>query len=239
MRTQDSAGDGADQQGSDQMRIDVARPPVQQAGDTGQNHGMSNIGANHDLGRERIEQKKRHHNDAARPDRSDADQESAGESDDTHAGERLQRGLAVGETFFNPSLEQKQRRNQHQQQSHGGLDEVVYPSAINVAQVHQKRYAEKRAGNAAERHRQHHFFSHRAFIQVHDAGGNLGEKVEQRVAAHGDDGGHAQAEDEHGQQQYAAAQTRQPDQRSNREADQYFEEQEFHAYLGVLSSQET
>src|ERR1700693_2974651 len=148
----------------------------------------------------------------------------------------------MGEAFFNPSLEQKQRRDQHQQQSHGVFDEVVDPSAINVAKVHQKSHAEKRAGNAAERHRQHHFPSHRAFVQVHDAGGNLGEKVEQRVAANRNDGGHVQAEDEHGQQQYAAAQTRQPDQRSNREADQHFEEQEFHtvsssSQFPVLSSQ--
>ena len=60
---------------------------------------------------------------------------------------------------------------------------------------------------------------------MHDAGGNLGEEVEQRVATDGNDGGHAQAEDEHGQQQYAAAQTRQPDQRSYDEADQYLKEQ--------------
>jgi hypothetical protein len=45
------------------------------------------------------------------------------------------------------------------------------------------------------------------------------------VAADGNDGGHAQAKDEHGQQQHAAAQTRQPDQRSHDEADQHFEQQ--------------
>ena len=57
---------------------------------------------------------------------------------------------------------------------------------------------------------------------MHDGGGNLGEEVAQGVAADGDDGRHVQAEDEHGQQQYAAAQTRQSDQRSHDEADQYF-----------------
>src|SRR5450759_2041210 len=229
MRAQHSAGDRADQQGTDQVGVDVARPPVQQAGDAGQNHGMGNVGADHDFGRERIKQKKHHHDDAARPDRSDADQKSAGQADETHAGKRFHGGLALGEMFFNPSLEQKQRGNQYQQQSHSGLDEVVDPGAIDMAQMLQKSHAEVRAGNAVDRHRQDDFLPHRAFAQVHDAGGNLGEKVEQRVGTDGNDGGYAQAEDEHGQQQHAATQTCQPDQRSNREADQHFEEQEFHA----------
>src|ERR1019366_6469585 len=178
MRAEHSAGNRADQQGTDQMGVDVARPPVQQAGDAGQNYGMGNVGANHDFGHEGIEQKKHHHNDAARPDRSDADQESADQADDTHAGKRFHGGLALGETFFNPSLEQKQRGNQYQQQSHGGLDEVVDAVAIDVAQVLQKSHAEVRAGNAADRHRQHDLSAHCTLPQVHDAGGNLGEKVE-------------------------------------------------------------
>src|ERR1700676_1530912 len=204
------------------MPVDVARAPVQQAGDAGQNHGMGNVGADHDLGSERVKQKKHHHEDAARPHRSDSEQKSACESDDTHEGERLHGGLAFGEVFFNPSLEQKQRGNQYQQQSHGGFDEVVDAGAIDLPQVHQKRYAEVRAWNAADRHRQYDLLPHCALQQVHDAGGNLREKVEQRITTDGNDSGNVQAEDEHGQQQHAAAQTRQPDQRSNREADQHF-----------------
>src|SRR5208337_5507075 len=229
MRAEHSAGNRAKEQGTDQMCIDIARPPVQQAGDAGQNHGVGNVGANHDFGRERIKQKKQHHDDAARPNRSDADQETAYQSDETHSGKRLHGWRPVGEMIFNPPLEQKQHGNQHQQQTHGGLDEVVDDGAIDVAQVHQESHAEIRTGNAADRHRQHDLSAHRAFAQVHDAGGNLGEKIEQRIAADGNDGGHAQAEDEHGQQQYAAAQTGQADQRPHDEADQHFEEQEFHA----------
>src|SRR5208337_980322 len=229
MRTQHSAGNRADQQGGDQVGIDVARPPVQQAGDAGQNHGVGNVGADHDFGHERIKQEKQHHNDAARPDRCDAHQKSSDQSDDAHAGKRFHSGLPLGQMFFNPSLEQEQRRNQYQQQPDRRFDEVVDAVAIDVAQVHQKSYAQVRAGNAAERHRQHNLLPHRAFAQVHDAGRNLGEKVEQRVATHGNDGGYTQAEDKHGQQQNAATQTRQPDQRPYDEADQHFEEQEFHA----------
>src|ERR1700675_1669287 len=140
--------------------------------------------------------------------------------------------------FFNPSLEQKQRGNQYQQQSHGGFDEVVDAGAIDLPQVHQKRYAEVRAWNAADGHRQYDLLSHCALPQMHDAGGNLREKVEQRIATDGNDSGNVQAKDEHGQQQYAATQSRQPDQRSNREADQYFQQQEFHAVSWLaLSSQ--
>src|ERR1700732_2085603 len=222
MRAEHSAGDRADQQRADQMPVDVPRAVVQQASDAGQNHGVGNVGAHHDLGSERIKQKQQHHDDAARPDRSDADQKSADESDHSHEGERLHGGLALGEMFFNPSLEQKQRGNQYQQQSHGGLNEVVHAGAVDLPQVHQKRHAEVRSRNAADGHRQYDLLPHCALPQVHDAGGNLREKVEQRITTDGNDSGNMQAEDEHGQQQHAAAQTRQPDQRSNREADQHF-----------------
>src|ERR1700686_1518550 len=222
MRAEHSAGDRADQQCADQMTVDVARAVVQQASAAGQNHGVGNVGAHHDLGSERIKQKQQHHDDAARPDRSDADQKSADESDNSHEGERLHGGLAFGEVFFNPSLEQKQRGNQYQQQSHGGFDEVVDAGAIDLPQVHQKRYAEVRARNAADRHRQYDLLSHCALPQMHDAGRNLGEKIEQRIATDRNDSGNVQAKDEHGQQQNAATQSRQPDQRSYYEADQYF-----------------
>ena len=107
---------------------------------------------------------------------------------------------------FNPSLEQKQRGNQDQQQSHGGLDEIVDSGAVNVAQVDEKSHAQVRAGNAARRQGQNDFSPHRAFAQMHDAGGNLGEEVEHRVAADRDNRRNAQAKDEHGQQQHAATQ---------------------------------
>ena len=124
--------------------------------------------------------------------------------------------------FFNPSLEQKQRGNQYQQQSHRGFDEVVDVIAIDLPQVDKKRHSEVRARNAADRHRQYDLLPHCALPKMHDAGRNLREKVEQRIATDGRDSRNVQAEDEHGQQQYAAAQSRQPDQRPYYKADQYF-----------------
>src|SRR5580658_3853553 len=105
---------------------------------------------------------------------------------------------------FDPSLEQKQCGNHDQQQSHGGLDEVVDASAMDLAQVHQKTHSEVRAGNAADRQRQYHFHAYRALAKVHEAGGNLGEEVAQCIAADSHDGGDVQAEDQHGQQQNSA-----------------------------------
>ena len=125
MRAEHSAGNRADQQGADQMPVDIACPPVQQAGDAGQNYGMGNIGADHDFGSERIKQEQQHHDDAARPDRGDAHQKSADQSNDTHEGERLHGGLAIGEMLFNPPLKHQQGGDQYQQQSYSGLDEVV------------------------------------------------------------------------------------------------------------------
>ena len=55
---------------------------------------------------------------------------------------------------FNPSLEQKQGGDYDEQQSHGGLDEIVDAGAMDLAQVHQKTHAEIRAGNAADGERQ-------------------------------------------------------------------------------------
>src|ERR1700690_674233 len=204
------------------MPIDVARPPGQQAGHAGQEYCMGNVGSDHNLGRKRIEQKKQHHDDAAGTDRSDAHEKSANQSNDAHEGERLHGGLTSDEMVFNPFLEKEQDRNHDQQQPHCGLDEIVYAGAMNLPQVHQKSDAEIRAGNTAHGQRQDDFSPYRAFAQVDDAGGNLGEEVAHRVTADGSDGGDVQAKNEHGQQQYAAAQTRQPDQRSNREADQHF-----------------
>src|SRR5467141_2654488 len=138
--------------------------------------------------------------------------------------------------FFNPSLEKEQSRNQYQQQSHGGFYEVVAVIAIDLPQVDKKRRAEVRARNAADRHRQYDLLPHRALPEMHDAGRNLREKVEQRIATNGRDSGNVQAEDEHGQQQDAAAQSRQPDQRPYYKADQYFQQQKFHAVSWLVFS---
>src|SRR5260370_40315093 len=94
--------------------------------------------------------------------------------------------------------------------------------AIDWAQVHQKSHSEVRARNASDRHSQNDFPSHRALPQMHDAGRNLGEKIEHRIATNGRDSGNVQAENEHGQQQYAAAQTRQPYNGSSNAAAQEF-----------------
>ncbi len=112
--------------------------------------------------------------------------------------------------------------NYDQQQSHRGFDEIVDTRAMEFAQVHQQIHAEVRAGNTPERHRQHYFSTYRAFDQMDDGGGNLGEEVAHGIAADRNDRRNVQSKDEHGQQQYTPAQTRQPDQRSDDEADQHF-----------------
>ena len=71
----------------DQVRIDVAQPEMQKAGDAGQYHGMHNVGAHIDLGRETVEQQQQHHDDAARTHRSHADQKAGDQADHRHAGE--------------------------------------------------------------------------------------------------------------------------------------------------------
>src|SRR5208283_2590323 len=102
-------------------------------------------------------------------------------------------------------------------------------------QVHQEPYAEIGAGNTADRHGEHDFSPHGAFDQVDDGGGNLGEEVTHGVATDGNDRRNVQPKNEQGQQQYTAAQTRHSDQRSNREADQYFQQQKFHAVFRISS----
>lgn len=52
LRAENSSGNRADQQGSYEMSVDVARPPVQKAGDSGENDGVGDVGANHDFRRE-------------------------------------------------------------------------------------------------------------------------------------------------------------------------------------------
>lgn len=157
---------------------------------------------------ERNRTKKQHHDDAAGTNRSDTHEESANQSNHSHEGKRLHRRLASDEMVFNPFLEEKQSGNYDEQQPDRRLDEIVDASAMDVAQVHQKSDAEIRAGNAAGRERHNDFSTHRAFAQVDEAGGDLSEKVTQGIAADGHDGRYVQTKDEHGEQQYAAAQTR-------------------------------
>ena len=86
-------------------------------------------------------------------------------------------GWRLGEMIFNSSLKQKQRGDDHQQQSYRGLDEIVDARAVAFAQVHQESDAQVRAGNAADRQRQDDFPPHRAFEQCMMLAGILVKKL--------------------------------------------------------------
>ena len=79
-----------------------------------------------------------------------------------------------------------------------------------------------RSGNAAHRQRDYDFAAHRALAQVEQAGRDFGEEVEQGVGTDRHDRRISQAEDEHGEQQYAAPHTGQADEHAHDEANQNF-----------------
>ena len=65
LRTQQPTRDGTNQKRADEIRIDIAKAEMKQASHPGQDHGMNDVRADHDFGREAVEQKQKHHDDAA------------------------------------------------------------------------------------------------------------------------------------------------------------------------------
>ena len=75
MRSNQTARDRADQKRGYQLGINVAKPPVKQAGYASKQHGMHNVGTDHDLGSKAVKHEQQHHDNAARAHRGHADQE--------------------------------------------------------------------------------------------------------------------------------------------------------------------
>jgi hypothetical protein len=81
--------------------------------------------------------------------------------------------------------------------------------------VNQKTYAQVGSWSAADRQRNDHFALNCAFAQMNDTGADLGNKIEERVRAHGAKGRHAQTENEDREQQNAAPDPRHSDEGPN------------------------
>src|SRR5215471_18207976 len=218
VRTHQSPRDRANQQGNDQLGVNVPQLEMQQAGDAGQNYGVYNVGPDIHFGRETIEQEQQHHDDAARPDRGHANQEPRDQPDNSHAYKALHRWRAIRDPFLNAPLQQKQDRNDDEQKANRSLDEVVHAVAVHVTDVHEQVHSADGTRNAAHGQRDDHLPAHRASPQMHQAGRNLGKEVEQRVGADGHNRWYAQAEDQHGEQQHAAPHAAQSDQDAHPEA---------------------
>ena len=124
--------------------------------------------------------------------------------------------------LFNFSLNKRRMGTTDQQDSHRDGNEVVDAVAVKRTQVHQKAYAENRAGNTAYCKRQHNSVAYGSMADVHPAGTDFGDEIEQRVGADSQDRRHPEAEDQHGQQQYATAQAGHSNQGADYKADQDF-----------------
>src|ERR1700693_5647863 len=83
--------------------------------------------------------------------------------------------------------------------------------AVEVSQVDQETYAQVGAWGAADNQRQHDLAANRSLAEVNDAGADLRSKVEERVRANRANGRHAQSENENGEQQHAAPDSRHSD----------------------------
>ena len=106
MRAQQSARDGPDQQGAYKVEIDIPQSPVEQAGYTGQDYGVNDIGPHHDLGREAVEQQQKHHDNASRSHRGHTYEKACQETDRRHPHERVQRWRSMGDVLLNLALKQ-------------------------------------------------------------------------------------------------------------------------------------
>lgn len=124
--------------------------------------------------------------------------------------------------FFDPVLKQQERGNADQQNSDGSGDEGVYTVAVNRAEMAEQTHAHDGAGNAATSQADHDSALHRAFFDVHNAGANFGDKVEESVRTHGDNRRDTQEKNEDGQQQDSTADARHANECPNNKADQNF-----------------
>ena len=86
MRSDESAGHRANQQCHDQCGVDVAQAEVQQSCDSCEHYCVYYVCANVYLGRIAIEEQQKHHDDAARADRSHAHEEPCKQADYNHPG---------------------------------------------------------------------------------------------------------------------------------------------------------
>ena len=91
-----------------------------------------------------------------------------------------------------------------------------------MADVHQQLHSTDGAGNASDGERDHDLATHRAFLEMQQAGGDLGEEVEQRVGTDRHDCGHPQAKDQNGEQQNAAPHPGHSDEDADNKANQNF-----------------
>jgi hypothetical protein len=228
MRTDQAAGDRTNQQRDHERGIDVAQPEVEEAGDSRKYDRVHNVGSDVDLGRETVEEQKQHHDNAAGTHRSHPDEKARDQADQRHSGEPLHRRRAIDDSFLDPPLEEQQNGNDDQQHAHRGLDEVVDSVAVEVADVHQQLDAANGARDAADGESEHHLTLHRAALQMHDAGWNLGEEVEEGIGTDGYNRRHTQAKDQDRQQQNPAADTAQADQYAYDKSNQDFSRQQFH-----------
>ncbi len=128
------------------------------------------------------------------------------QADDRHTRKRFQRWRSIHHAVLDTRLKHQQDRNAYQQDPDRELDDGICTVAIKMSKVGEIGDAAGRTRHAADRECQHYFAAHRAFLQVDDAGGNLGEKVEQGVRSHCRNHRNSQAENQDGQQQHAAAQ---------------------------------
>ena len=64
VRAEQTTRNGADQKVANQVEIDVSQSPMQQAGHAGERDRVNDVGSDHNLGWETVEQKQQHHDDA-------------------------------------------------------------------------------------------------------------------------------------------------------------------------------
>src|ERR1700687_605421 len=195
---------------------------MQEARDSREYDVVQDIGSDVYLGRETVEQQQQHHNDAAGSHRGHAYQKSGNQPDQRHAQKTLRGRCAIGNSFFDSSLQQQQRGNYDEQHTHRGVDKAVDSVAVRVADVHQQFYSSEGAGNAPCRKRKYDRATHRTLLEVHQAGRNLREEVKQRVGTDRHDRWHFQPEDQNREQQNAAPHAAHTDQHANHKANQNF-----------------
>jgi len=237
MRTEQAARDGTNQQRDHEPGIDVSQPEVKQSRDSRENDSVHDVGTDVHLWGITVEQQQQHHDDAARPDGGHAHKETGNQADHRHARETLRGRRAIDDPIFDFFLEQHQGGNHDEQYTHRSLDKAVNAIPVDVANVHQQLHSTDRAGNAADRKRNHDLAADGAFLKVQQASRDFREEVEERVGADGHDGLYLQAKNQNREQQNAAPHPAHADEDAHNKANQNFGRYQWHsgALFALLS----
>src|SRR5438067_12859475 len=111
---------------------------MQKTGEAGQCHGMDYVSAHHHQRCIRVHEHQEHHRDTAGTYGRQTDQNACEKSNVDYLATKASFGWAhLSVVRSQVTLEEQQRRNNHQEQTGSHADKIVYGVAVDIAKMRQ------------------------------------------------------------------------------------------------------